>query len=79
MQFQQPFRHMHTVVRVDANQVAVVGRVVDFRQRQSILNRWLSQLLVAVFDDVSCVKETPLGESRNRALPTVGVQYNLTK
>jgi hypothetical protein len=45
MDFKQPIGDVNLVIRVDADQVAVEGRMVDFGQRQAIRGR--SAVLIA--------------------------------
>ena len=36
VEHQQPLRHVHPTIRVDADQVVVEGGVVDFRERECL-------------------------------------------
>jgi len=60
MDFEQTVRDMDAKIRVDADQVSIEGRMVDFGERQTIRDDRLPQLLVRIHDDVSGIEEPRL-------------------
>ena len=52
---QQAVSNMQAVVWVDADQMGVKGRMMDFRQRKAIGYHRLAEPFVLVRDDMSCV------------------------
>ena len=52
---EQPFRYMQPIVRVDADQMCIEGRVMDLRQREAVWHHRLAESLVRVRDDMGRV------------------------
>jgi hypothetical protein len=48
VQFQQPIGDMHSAVRIDADQVVVERRMVDFRERYAFGYDGLAEKLIAI-------------------------------
>lgn len=59
MDFEQPVGDMDSEVGVDPDQMGVEGCVVEFRQRQAVLDDRRSKLLIRIHHDMG-------GKSRGR-------------
>ena len=56
--FEQPVGDVDSVIGVDADQMGVEGRMLDFGPRQAIRNDRLPKLLVRIHDNVSRVEQS---------------------
>ena len=54
---QQPLGHMQPIVRVDADQMRVERRMMNFRERDAVRNHRLAELLILVRDDMGSVEQ----------------------
>ena len=70
---------MNSVVGIDADEMSVERRMVDFRQWQSICHNRLTPLLVAIFDDVSGIEQQRFRQAGERAAPAICGEYCLAK
>ena len=59
--FEQPIGDVNSVIGVDADQMGVEGRVMEFRQRQTIRHDRLPKLLVGIYDDVGRIEPPGFG------------------
>jgi hypothetical protein len=69
---QQAIRYVQAIIRIDADQMRVERRVMDFGQRDAIGHDGLAEPLVLVGDDVGGIEKKRLGQSRRCATTIVG-------
>jgi hypothetical protein len=79
MDVEQPISDMDAEISIDADQVGVERRVMDFGQRQPIRDDGLTKLLVGIDNDVSGIKQARLGQFGNHAPSVVGSEDGIPK
>ena len=79
MDFEQSVRHMNAEIGVNADQVRVKCRVVNFAQRQPVRDHRLSVLLISVHNDMSGIEQPGFGEMRDRASAAIRVQNGFSE
>ena len=62
-------RHMQSVIGVDADQMGVERRVMDFGKRNAVRNHRLAELFVFVRNDVSRIENNGSGRPDNAQRP----------
>ena len=70
---------MDAKVWIDPDQVGVKRGVVDLRQRQTVWDDRLAEVLVGVRDDVCCVEQARLRQTGDGAAAIVGGEHRLPK
>ena len=54
---EQPLRHMQPIIRVNADQMCVERRMMNFREWDTVRNHRLAELLILVRDDMGGVEQ----------------------
>src|ERR1700721_3022688 len=70
---------MQSEVRVDSEEMSVEGRVVDFRERDTIADHRLSKQLMSIFDNMSGVEQHGLGETGHSTSTSVGANNSFSE
>ena len=79
MEFEQPVGEVDAEIGIDPDQIGVESSVMNFRQRQTIRNDRLTQLLIGIHDDVSGIEQPRFGQMGDRAPPPAGAQDGISK
>ncbi|MGY3530757.1 hypothetical protein ACVISU_003525 [Bradyrhizobium sp. USDA 4452] len=70
---------MDSVVWIDADQVCIERRMMNFRKRKTVLDERLAKLFISVGHDVGGIEQSRLGQARYRAPVAIGTQNRLAE
>jgi hypothetical protein len=70
---------MQSEVRVDSDEMSVEGRVVDFRERDTIADHRLAKQLMSIFDNMSGVEQHGFGETGQSTPASVGANNGFSE
>jgi len=67
------------VIRIDADEMGVEGRVIDFRERNTIRNDWLPEPLIFVSNDMGGIEQQRFRQPGQSAATIVSSDYGLAE
>ena len=77
MDFEQPFGDVNSIIGVNADQMGVEGRVMELRQRQTVRDDRLPQLLMRIHYDVRSIEQPGFRQVRNRTPSPISREHRI--